>query len=68
MHDPIGAFSRIRAFYLSYLDTASRLEPAEIRAERRSLLMETGTLCTSPLLCLSHCPPGKQMGAASRIS
>ncbi|MCY4332745.1 MAG: DEAD/DEAH box helicase [Cyanobacteria bacterium MAG CAR1_bin_15] len=50
MHDPIGAFSRIRAFYLSYLDTASRLEPAEIRAERRSLLMETGTLCTSPLL------------------
>jgi len=63
MHDPIGAFSRIRAFYLSYLDTASRLEPAEIRAERRSLLMETGTLCT-----MSHCPPGKQMGAASRIS
>lgn len=50
MHDPIGAFSRIRAFYLSYLDTASRLEPAEIREERRSLLMETGTLCTSPLL------------------
>lgn len=50
MHDPIGAFSRIRAFYLSYLDTASRLEPAEIRDERRSLLMETGTLCTSPLL------------------
>ena len=50
MHDPIGAFSRIRAFYLSYLDTAARLEPAEIREERRTLLMETGTLCTSPLL------------------
>ena len=50
MHDPIGAFSRIRAFYLSYLDTASRLEPADIREERRKLLMETDTLCTSPLL------------------
>ena len=50
MHDPIGAFSRIRAFYLSYLDTASRLEPADIREERRKLLMKTGTLCTSPLL------------------
>lgn len=50
MHDPIGAFSRIRAFYLSYLDTASRLEPEEIRDERRKLLMETGKLCTSPLL------------------
>ena len=50
MHDPIGAFSRIRAFYLSYLDTASRLEGRDIREERRKLLMETGTLCTSPLL------------------
>ena len=50
MHDPIGAFSRIRAFYLSYLDTASRLEGPDIREERRKLLMETGTLCTSPLL------------------
>ena len=50
MHDPIGAFSRIRAFYLSYLDTASRLEGQDIREERRKLLMETGTLCTSPLL------------------
>ena len=50
MHDPVGAFSRIRAFYLSYLDTASRLEGPDIREERRKLLMKTGTLCTSPLL------------------
>ena len=29
MHDPIGTFSRIRELYLSYLDTAFRIEDPE---------------------------------------
>lgn len=50
MHDPIGAFSRIRELYLSYLDTAFRIEDPELREERRTLLRKPGHLCTDPLL------------------
>ncbi len=50
MHDPIGAFTRIRELYLSYLDTAFRIEDSEIAEERRRLLREPGSLCTDPLL------------------
>ena len=50
MHDPIGAFSRIRELYLSYLDTAFRIEGPELAKERRNLLRQPGSLCTDPLL------------------
>jgi len=50
MHDPIGVFSRIRGLYLSYLDTAFRIEDREIADQRRELLREPGRLCTDPLL------------------
>lgn len=50
MHDPIGAFQRIRELYLSYLDTAFRIEDPTLREERRTLLRQPGQLCTSPLL------------------
>lgn len=50
MHDPIGAFSRIRELYLSYLDTAFRIEDPALAQERRELLREAGRLCADPLL------------------
>ena len=50
MHDPIGAFTRIRELYLSYLDTAFRIEDPAIAQERRELLRAAGKLCTDPLL------------------
>ena len=50
MHDPIGAFLRIRELYLSYLDTAFRLEDPELAQERRDLLRRAGSLCTEPLI------------------
>ena len=50
MHDPIGAFQRIRELYLSYLDTAFRIEDPTLAEERQSLLRRPGQLCTSPLL------------------
>jgi hypothetical protein len=50
MHDPIGTFSRIRELYLSYLDTAFRIEDPELAEERRTLLRQPGNLCTDPLL------------------
>jgi len=50
MHDPIGAFRRIRELYISYLDTAFRIEDPILREERRTLLRQPGQLCTSPLM------------------
>jgi hypothetical protein len=50
MHDPIGDCTRIRELYLSYLDTAFRIEDQEIVEERQTLLRSAGALCTEPLL------------------
>jgi ATP-dependent helicase YprA (DUF1998 family) len=50
MHDPIGAFTRIRELYLSYLDTAFRIEDQGVAEERQKLLRSAGSLCTEPLL------------------
>ncbi|MEB3327585.1 MAG: DEAD/DEAH box helicase, partial [Synechococcus sp.] len=50
MHDPIGAFTRIRELYLSYLDTAFRIEDQGVAEERQKLLRSAGALCTEPLL------------------
>ena len=50
MHDPVGVFLRIRELYLSYLDTAFRIEDKHIAEARRHLMRTPGQLCTSPLL------------------
>lgn len=50
MIDPIAAFERIRDFYITYLETAFRIGDAGVARERRAMLEEVGTLCTSPLL------------------
>ena len=50
MKDPIGSFTRIRNFYLSYLDTAFRIADESLSRERRRLLEEPGRLCTEPLV------------------
>lgn len=61
MHDPLGAFQRIRELFISYVDTASRIEPAKLSEERSDLLREPGTLCTEPLLepLPTWCPDGR---------
>ena len=50
MFDPIGGFERIRDLYITYLETAFRIDNPQIMEERRKLLEEMGTLCTSPFL------------------
>jgi Lhr-like helicase len=50
VHDPIGAFRRIRELYLTYLETAFRIRDPEISAERRLLLERPGTLCAELLV------------------
>ncbi len=50
MIDPIGAFNRIRDFYISYLETAFSIRNASISRERRELLESYGSLCTEPII------------------
>src|SRR5262245_4540035 len=50
MLDPIGAFNRIRDFYISYLETAFYIRNPEISRERRALLEAAGSLCTEPII------------------
>ena len=50
MQDPIGSFQRIRDLYISYLNTAFRIEDPSVAAEREDLLTTPGTLCTDPLI------------------
>src|SRR6266446_2809779 len=50
MFDPIGAFSRIRYFYISYLETAFKIQNQEISAERRILLESEGSMCAEPII------------------
>ena len=50
MHDPVGVFSRTRELYLSYLDTAFRIEDPGLAEERQQLLREAGRMCTDPFL------------------
>jgi DEAD/DEAH box helicase domain-containing protein len=60
MLDPIGNFYRIRDLYLSYLDTAFRIDDSDVAARRRTLLCTPGTLCTEPLIepIPRWCPAG----------
>ncbi|MBI4911000.1 MAG: DEAD/DEAH box helicase [Acidobacteria bacterium] len=50
MIDPIGAFNRIRDFYISYLETAFYIRDPAISGERRALLEAAGSLCTEPII------------------
>lgn len=50
MHDPIGAFERIRDLYITYLETAFRIRDPQVSSERRWMLEQAGTLCTAPLI------------------
>ena len=50
MIDPVGAFYRIRDFYISYLETAFRIGDAAVSRERRALLEMPGELCTAPII------------------
>lgn len=50
MFDPIGAFTRIRDFYISYLETAFSIQNRQVSAERRTLLESGGSLCTEPII------------------
>ena len=57
MHDPIGGFERVRDLYLTYLETAFRIEDDGVSRERRVLLERprvvgkaTDTLATPPLV------------------
>ncbi|MER0238944.1 DEAD/DEAH box helicase [Fulvimarina sp. MAC8] len=49
MFDPIGGFERSKQFFISYLDTAFRIDDREMAERRRSLLMEDGNLALDPI-------------------
>src|SRR4051812_2147392 len=50
MVDPIGAFYRIRDFYISYLETAFKIRNEDVSAERRLLLESEGSMCAEPII------------------
>ncbi len=50
MIDPIGAFDRVRDFYISYLETAFRIRNESVSIERRGLLETSGSLCAEPIV------------------
>ncbi len=50
MFDPIGAFNRIRDFYISYLETAFSIQNHKVSEERRRLLESEGSLCAEPII------------------
>ena len=49
MFDPIGAFDRIRDQFISYVETAYRIDDTDFAAARRQLLREPGSLALSPI-------------------
>lgn len=50
MDNPISTFASVRDFYISYLETAFRIDHPEIQAIRRKLLEQAGTLSTDAFL------------------
>jgi DEAD/DEAH box helicase domain-containing protein len=50
MLDPIGAFTRIRDFYISYLETAFYIRDSAVSDARRRLLESSSALCTEPII------------------
>ena len=50
LDNPISTFTSVRDFYISYLETAFRIDHPEIQSIRRTLLEQAGTLSTEPYL------------------
>ena len=50
MLDPIGGFSRIKDFFISYVETNFRISDPTVAAARRDLLEAPGTFTTDPFL------------------
>ncbi|MDE5207412.1 DEAD/DEAH box helicase [Citrobacter amalonaticus] len=50
MNNPLETFESIRDFYISYLETAFRIDSSDIQSERRALLEQQGTLCADLFL------------------
>ena len=51
MLDPIGAFNRIRDFYISYLETAFSIRNRQVSGRAAESLLESGgSLCTDPIV------------------
>lgn len=50
MYDPFGGLERVKQFYLSYLETAFRIDDPDASAARRRLLESHGTLALDPIL------------------
>ncbi|MBJ8390569.1 DEAD/DEAH box helicase [Citrobacter cronae] len=50
MNNPLETFESIRDFYISYLETAFRIDSSDIQSGRRALLEQQGTLCADLFL------------------
>ena len=50
MQDPIGVFNRIKRNFVTYMNTAYRIENTHVSQERDALLDKTGGLATDPYL------------------
>lgn len=50
MYDPIGAFERMREFFVSYLDTAFKIRSPVVTEARRDLLSTAGKMCAEAMI------------------
>ncbi len=50
MYDPIGAFERMRDFFVAYLDTAFKIRTPAVADARRALLSTTGEMCAEAMI------------------
>ena len=50
MFDPMGGLDRIQNYFLSYIETAFRIDDPEAAAARRLLLKSHGTLALDPII------------------
>lgn len=50
MYDPIGAFERMRDFFVAYLDTAFKIRSPAVANARRDLLATAGRMCAEAMI------------------
>ncbi|QUD86055.1 DEAD/DEAH box helicase [Phenylobacterium montanum] len=50
MYDPIGAFERMRDFFVAYLDTAFKIRSPAVTNARRDLLSTAGQMCAEAMI------------------
>lgn len=50
MYDPIGAFERMREFFVAYLDTAFKIRSPVVADARRNLLATVGRMCAETMI------------------